>query len=470
MNLDIQKIKSVHFVGIKGVAMTALAIIADEMGIKVTGSDTAEEFPTDYTLSKYNITPQIGFLPQHILDSTELVIYTGAHSGAKNPEVIEATKRGIAVLSHGKALGMFMKSKRAISVAGSHGKTTTSALIASTLMFTGYDPSFAIGCGEILDLKTSAHFGSGEWFVAEADEYVTDPNLDKTPRFLWQHPEILLITNIDFDHPDVYENIAEIVDAFLSLIKQMPENGTVILNIDDPYSRAILSKIDRKIITYGTSSQADYQLTNMRFLTGETQFEIKKKGNNFGNFTIKIPGSHNCLNATGAAAVLDLMGVSVVDSVAGFENFIGTKRRFELKINKNDKLLFDDYAHHPAEITASITAAREWYPRRRIVAIFQPHTYSRTSILMEDFAKSLATADCVVICEIYASAREAPNSEVSGKILYENVKKVQKDAHYAPNKEAMLQYIQSNSFKNDLILVMGAGDIYTWLSDLEKVL
>lgn len=467
--MDITKVKHIHFVGIKGVAMTALAIIAKELDIEVSGSDTAEKFPTDETLKKFDIIAKIGFSGTNIPISTELVIYTGAHNGAKNPEVIEAVKRGIAVLSHGKALGLFMDMKRSIAVAGSHGKTTTSALIASVLMHVGYDPSFAIGCGEILDLHTPSHAGHGPWFVAEADEYVTDPQFDSTPRFLWQHPEILLITNIDFDHPDVYKDVSEIQDAFVRLTEQMPPQGIVVLNSDDSYSIAIIPKIKRKIITYGTNVQADYQIKKPITKNGASMFSIRKRGKEIGSFRLKIPGIHNCLNATGAVAVLELVGLLVSEIKSGFEKFRGTKRRFEMITEKNGKILIDDYAHHPQEIKATLEAARAWYPDRRIIAVFQPHTFSRTQAFLENFASSLAFADTAVITEIYGSARETAHAAVSGKALWEKIE-AQKHSYYASEKQAVLQYIEANSQPNDLIITLGAGDIYTWLPDIQKAL
>ncbi len=466
MKIDLKKVKSIHFVGIKGVAMTALAIVAKEMGKKVSGSDTDEEFPTSSTLNRFAIAPAIGFNPKHVPAGVDLVIYTGAHQGVSNPEVAAAIKKHLPILPHGKALGLFMQGKRQISVSGSHGKTTTSALVAGILTELNMDPSFAVGCGEITNLHTSGHYGNGEWFLAEADEYATDPVSDKTPRFLWQYPEILIITNIDFDHPDIYANLQEVQDAFITFGKNVTANGIIVLNADDPASTAIKDRIIAQIVTYGKSADSDFQFHSIKMREGNTKFSVTNRGTNLGAFELKIPGIHNVANATAAIAGLVSKGLSASEIRRVISKFAGTKRRFELVASKRGKLLYDDYAHHPAEITATIQAARAWFPHRRIVAIFQPHTYSRTKILLTDFARSLSLADEIVITKIYASAREQPDLHFSAEKLHRAIKTYSKNAFLASEKSDVLQYLGTHTSLNDLIIVMGAGDIYTWLPQM----
>ncbi len=468
--LNKAKYKAIHFVGIKGVGMTALAVLAKQMGITVTGSDVAEEFVTEATLKQFDIEYKNGFAGGNIPKQCDLVIYTGAHGGSKNSEVFEAKLRNIPVMPHGRALGMFMEGKRSISVSGSHGKTTTAAMIAFILTSAGLDPSFAVGCGEILNLHTPAREGNGEWFVAEADEYVTDPGVDPTPRFLWQKPEYLMITNIDYDHPDVYPNLKSIQDTFVVFSQKISENGTVILNLDDPASQGVMTQIARPIVTYGTAKDAEFRIDKVTFKQGQTHFEVYARKKKLGSFTLRIPGLHNVHNATAAIAMLTAVGLSVSQIKAGLNQFAGTKRRFEYIALYWDKLLFDDYAHHPAEISATLTAARKWYPKKRIIAIFQPHTYSRTQALQTEFASCFETADEVLITEIYASARETVIPGISGKSLWRAVTKHKKSAYYAPNKRDVLEYISTQTRSNDLIITMGAGDIFTWLPEITKAL
>lgn len=468
--VDINKIKSIHFIGIKGVAMTALAIVAKERGIDVTGSDTEEEFPTDKTLHRFHIPHQKGFATGHLPEKVDLVIYTGAHQGSQNIEVREASKRQVPLLPHGKALGLFMQGKRGISVAGSHGKTTTSAMLAHVLTKLGKDPSFAIGCGEILSLKTSGHAGAGELFVAEGDEYVTDPTNDKTPRFMWQKPELLVITNIDFDHPDVYPDLVAIQEAFVLFTDNVTSGGAVIINADDTNTTRLTSRIRKRMITYGNSPLAQFRYTDMTYTEGKTRFTVSYQSKYLGEFSLKVPGAHNVANTTAVIATLMNLGLDPEKIAKSLTTFSGTKRRFELVVDINGKLFYDDYAHHPAEIAATLKAVREWYPKRRIIAVFQPHTYSRTKALLDGFAGSFSDADTVLLTEIYASAREQPIPGVSGQTVFQAAQKHHTDVFFAPKREDVLQYLRENTRANDLILTMGAGDIFTWISEIREVL
>jgi UDP-N-acetylmuramate--alanine ligase len=461
--------RHIHFVGIKGVAMTALALVAKELGIEISGSDVAEIFPTDETLARFGIKYTIGFAGHNIPANTDLVVYTGAHQGMNNPEVFEAKLRGIPVMPHARALGMFMEDKQAISVAGSHGKTTTSALIASVLMGAKRDPSFAIGCGAITHLKTSGHAGKGSWFVAEADEYVTDPGLDSTPRFLFQHPKIIVVTNIDYDHPDVYPNLQTIQDAFIRFIEQSPQDCGVVLNADNPATVAIIPRLTRRILTYGITHKANYVAGGIRYEQGQTIFSLVGS-QPLGEFRLKIPGMHNVANAAGAVVALLQAGLTTTEISAGISSFVGTRRRFELYTERHGKLLYDDYAHHPVEIMATLAAAKTWYPTHKLTVIFQPHTYSRTQALLEQFAQSFVSADAVLLKDIYASAREQSIVGFSGQTLWERTKKVHKDVYYVPSKLDMLEYIKQNVGPNELLITMGAGDIFTLLPDIAREL
>lgn len=463
-------IKSIHFVGIKGVAMTALAILAKERGILVSGSDTEEVFPTDEILARFEIKIQKGFDASHLPNHCDLVIYTGAHRGDKNAEVLSAVSRGITILPHGKALGRCMEGKRAITVIGSHGKTTTSAMIAHMLVKLGKDPSYAVGCGEILSLGQSGHFGMGEFFIAEGDEYVTDPNSDPTPRFLWQKPEILVINNIDFDHPDVYKNLDEVKNAFVELADQVKDKGYVLVNTDDVPAESIIERIKRRIRTFGNGAHPQYNFDFVSIENGVSKFYLYHKNKFLHEFTLSVPGRHNIQNAVGAISALLTLGFAPHDLAGALTSFQGTTRRFQLIASQNKKLLYDDYAHHPAEITATLGAAKEWFPDKRLVVVFQPHTYSRTSALMNEFAHSLSSADQVVITDIYSSAREKPIGGVTGEVLYEKTKALNPRANFKSKKDDVLQYLKDFARPDDLILTLGAGDIYNWLPEMKEIL
>lgn len=420
----IQQSKRIYFVGIKGVAMAALAIWAKEAGKIVAGSDVEEEFPTDEELRKAEIEIHEGFDIIHLVTfSPDLIIYTGAHGGRDNPQVVNAMKHGIPSLPHGQGLGLAMEGKRKISVAGSHGKTTTSAMIATILTEAGLDPSYTIGCGSIRGLGAAGHAGKGDWFVAEADEYVTDPGHDRTPRFLWQNPEVLVVTNIDYDHPDVYPDLSRVQQAFVRLQKQ---SKFTLVSSDDEAS-SVLRRANN-VATFNLSEQ----LNELR---------------------LQVPGRHNMLNAAAAAAVCGRIGIAWEVVKRGLERFGGTKRRFEKLGELRGALIYDDYAHHPKEIEATIAAFRDKYPKKRLIVIFQPHTYSRTKALLVDFVRVLGMADIAIVTDIYASAREAQKDEGLAKQL----------GHlYVPTRKNVVEWVQKELREGDVIVFMGAGDIYQW--------
>ncbi len=422
--IKLDQAKRIYFVGIKGVAMAALAIWAKEAGKIVAGSDVTEEFPTDEELKKAGIDVHEGFEDVHLaVFQPDLIIYTGAHGGWDNLQVQEAIKRGIPVVPHGKALGTVMEGKRQIAVAGSHGKTTTSAMIATILTEADLDPSYAIGCGSIRGLGAAGHAGKGDWFVAEADEYVTDPGHDATPRFLWLKPDVLVVTNIDYDHPDVYPDLFSVQQAFAKLQKQ---SKFTIVSADDPASSILAN--GENVVTFGLSEKLN---------------ELK----------LQIPGRHNMLNAAAAIAVCERIGIAWKIVKRGLAHFGGTKRRFEKLGEVRGAFIYDDYAHHPKEIEATIAAFRDRYPKKRLIVVFQPHTYSRTKALLTDFTRALGRADIALVTDIYASARETQREEGLAQRL---------GGVYAPTRNDVSEWLEKELNENDVIVFMGAGDIYQW--------
>jgi UDP-N-acetylmuramate--alanine ligase len=467
---NLSSFHSIHFVGMKGIAMTALAVWAKEQGITVTGSDISEEFPSDKILFSVGISVLNGFTASHITQNRpDAVIYTGAHNGRDNIEVKTALSLHIPCFAHGEALGIAMAGKKQISVAGSHGKTTTSAMIATILTSAGSDPSYAVGCGEIQGLGLPGHFGKGDYFVAEADEYVTDPAHDKTPRFLWQSPDILVVTNVDYDHPDAYASIRQVQEAFLALMAKQKGSKISILNRDDPESAPLLeNKASNTIITYGLSQSAMYYPASISYRPGRTDFELMHEGKSSGVFRLCVPGEHNVLNAVAAIICCRQTGASLTRIQKGLAEFCGAKRRFEKLGVVSGVSFYDDYAHHPKEISATLGAVRSWYPNDRLIVVFQPHTYSRTHKFLADFGNAFRTADIVICTDIYASARENDTLGMSGRLFTREVQKHQDHVYYAEGVIDIRSLLRSVTAKGDRVVFMGAGNIFSWGKEIYK--
>lgn len=463
--------KSIHFVGIKGVGMAPLAIIAKEAGFKVSGCDINEEFITDEALSKANITPLVGFSISHV-ETSDLVITTGAHGGFDNPEVSQAKKKGITVWTQGQALGEFMKGTiferefETVAVAGSHGKTTTTAMIATILKANRIDSSFLIGTGNVPYLETDGHFGKGRFFVAEADEYATEPTYDKTPKFLWLHPNILVITNIELDHPDLFADIEQLSLAFLTFAKNAKDK--IVACMDDEEVKKIRSKISGSVITYGFSKEADFVIEKVSMGKEGMFFWVSNKNTNLGEFILNVTGEHNALNALAATVACLELGISIENIKKGLAQFNGTKRRSEfVKQLHSGAMLFDDYAHHPTEIKKTLLAFQKTYPDKKILCIFQPHTYSRTKKLFEQFTNSFNQASEIILVDIYSSLREKPDSSVSSLLLKERISAKGQKVGYFSNLPDMVEYVADKKYDDKwIILTMGAGDIYKIANNL----
>lgn len=457
------KYTHIHFVGIKGVGVAPLAIIAKEAGIIVTGCDTNESFITDQPLSHAGITPLVGFDPSH-LENIDLVITTGAHGGKNNPEIVAAIAKGIPTWMQGEAVGEYMKgelferSLKGISVAGCHGKTTTTAMIATIFKHARLDPSYLIGTGDIPSLGGSGHFGKGEYFIAEADEYATDPQTDKTAKFLWQHPNMLVITNIEYDHPDLYASFEQVKDAYKAFTKNIVMNGILFTNGDFEDCRKIFENHQGQKYSFGFNSNNDYVLK----ISEQRKFLLTYHGELFGEFSLEVPGEHNILNATAAIAVAHQAGLSAAQIAEGVKAFTGTKRRYEyMGALPSGAVLFDDYAHHPTEINATLKSLKAQFPEKKIVAIFQPHTYSRTKKLFDQFLCSFEAADEIILMDIYASKREATDLTVSSSLLARGIEEQGKTVTLLATINDVVQYVNHKKDTRDSVIVtMGAGDIY----------
>jgi UDP-N-acetylmuramate--alanine ligase len=467
--------KHIHFVGIKGVGMTALAVLIKEAGIQVTGSDIGEQFITDMTLHSAGITPLVGFESIHV-NEADLVITTGAHGGFDNPEVVSAKEKGIRVISLAEAIGMVMNGEllgrklQGISVAGTHGKTTTSALIATIMKHNDFDPSYFIGTSYIPALGNSGHYGSGDFFVVESDEYATEPIHDKRPKFLWQHPHIAVFTNIELDHPDIYPDVDSVRSVFLEFANQIESGGVLIADGDDPEIQKLLQDYSGRLITYGFDESNDFIVSNQHVVGGTTVFDASIFGTPLGAVTIHIHGDHNILNAA-AAIVAGLESSIPMDKIkAALLKFTGTVRRLEYKgALASGAILYDDYAHHPTEVNKTLAAVRGMYPDKQIICVFQPHTYSRTKALFDDFTRCFSTADEVVILDIYSSAREEKDLSISSELLVNELKKTHNNAIFLPTLSDVVKYLNNRQIGGDTVIItMGAGNIYRIEELLDK--
>lgn len=452
--------KNIHFVGIKGVGMTALAIYCKERGYQVNGSDINEEFHTDKVLRKYAIPVYNKFSKENIKKDIDLVIYSGAYDVKQNVEVVEAKNKKIPVISHGEALGKFMSKQKGISIAGTHGKTTSSAILATIFMQAGLDPSYVIGCAEIATLPSPGHFGKGTYFIAEADEYQTAVNVNKKSRFLWQNPSAALITNIEYDHPDVFKDIGQVKEAFLKFMKKIPQNGYLAYNGDDPSLIELVSRVSCKLISFGEGANNQYRLNSINFREGKTNIQIRLRDENV-LLELNIPGRHNAINVCGVYALAKTLGLKTEKIIKAVKTFKGSKRRFEKIATKKGVLYYDDYAHHPTEIDNTLISIKNWFPKKKIIVIFQPHTYSRTKSLLNEFVSALKQADIIIITKIFASQREkSTNFNISGKILADKISQIHPQVYFANTFNQVVKYLKELAKKGNIVITMGAGDIY----------
>ena len=473
--MNIFKAKKIHLTGIKGVAMTSLAQILLDMGKQVTGSDVPEDFVTKDILSKLDI--KISPLPIDSIDHVstncqlqptnyDLLIYTAAHGGPQNPQILQAIERGIPTLSQAEALAEIFNQKKGIAVCGVGGKSTVSAMIVWILHKLGKNPSFSVGVGNIPGIGKTGHWDKkSEYFVAEADEYVTDPGAKEvTPRFSFLKPWLTVCTNIEFDHPDVYQNFDQTVKVFNHFFSQIKPNGHLIANIES--QGEIKSSDHFQLSFFGPTDKSNYHY--------EYDLINSKDGHTFGSLKInsqiyeiklQIPGVYNVANAVAAVAACEKLGISVSESLEALKTFNSTQRRFEFKNEKNGVKFYDDYAHHPSEIKAAVQALIDWFPQKKKFIAFQPHTFSRTKILLNEFVEVFGElaekVDGIFLLDIFASARESEDLEISSDLLTQKIKKL-KPKSLVENVQNIknLKAIFENLPPNSVALTLGAGDIY----------
>lgn len=446
--IDFQHPVHVHFIGIGGISMSGLAAILLDRGFPVSGSDRSES-PLTKWLEASGATLFYGQRASNITAETDLVVYTAAIH-PDNPEYAAAVSAGIPMLTRAELLGQLMTNYQTpIAVAGTHGKTTTTSMISHVLLADDCDPTISVG-GILPAIHGNIRVGSSELFLTEACEY--------TNSFLDFFPKISIILNIDADHLDFFKDIDDIRCSFRKFAQKLPADGTLIINSAIPNVEEITRGLPCRIVYYGLGALSSYRAENItynEFACGS--FDLVKNGQNAGRYELMVPGSHNVDNALATLALGDVLQIPADVLRRGLREFTGTDRRFQYKGKIGGVTVIDDYAHHPTEIEATLTAARR-YPHETIWCVFQPHTYTRTKALMDDFAKALSLADKVVLADIYA-ARETDTLGISSRTLQELIVQNGTEAHYFPSFDEIETFLLEKCVHGDLLITMGAGDI-----------
>lgn len=471
--LDLDRFHNFYLIGIKGVAMTALAQILCDAGKTVAGCDVAEDFVTAHMLAQTNCAITTGFEHQ-LPTATECVIYTAAHQGQANPMVQKAVKHNIPTASHAEALAFFLNQKKGIAVCGVGGKSTTSAMIAWILAHADKKPGYAVGVGKISGLnRTGVWSEQSPWFVAEADEYAIDPAAPKKnepviPRFGFMKPQITVCTNLQFDHPDVYRDFEHTKKTFAQFFLEIKERGELIINHDNLELVALVESLqpflnqhEVKIWSFGEHASASIQLLKYQAEAGLTTSNFKYKNKTY-QLKLAIPGKFNVYNALAALLASNLAGVPIEEGITALAEFHSTMRRFEYIGEKQGVRYYDDYAHHPQEVAAVIQAIHEWYPNQRVVIAFQSHTFSRTKQLFNEFVTAFSQAKEVVMIDIFPSAREAFDPTVTSDQLCSAITTAYPECH-AQNHytlKELAQHLRSSLQPGDVCVTVGAGDIY----------
>lgn len=448
--IDLGEIENIYMIGIKGSGMIAFVEIFHALGKSVYGSDVEEEFFTDATLKKLGIEYAEGFSRKNIAKhkNIDLVVRSTAYNQDNNVEVGYADKNYLPILSYPEMIALFSQSKKTIAVCGTHGKTTTSAMITLALKECGADPTAIIG-SKVKQLDSNVAIGESDILVLEADEYQ-----NKLANY---SPWGVVLLNVDFDHPDYFASIKEYKEVFIDFVKKIPQEGFLIVCGDDSNAIDVSKNAKCKVIVYGTFEKEDQiQKIAKKFDEGGVDsFEFSLLP---ADFRLKVPGKHNLMNATAALAVCTQLDLKEKNAKKALNNYEGISRRFEKIGKRNDAIIIDDYAHHPTEIKATLAAAKERYPEKNLICVFHPHTFTRTKALFCEFAKSFKDADEVIILDIYGSARENQGGVSSSELVSEAMKYHQNVKHIA-TIERVYEELKNKINKKDIILTIGAGDI-----------
>ena len=447
--IDLKNHKNIHCIGIGGIGVSALAKILASRGYNVSGSDMKASEMTEQ-LEELGIKVYIGHKAENV-ENADLVVYSAAIA-PENPEIKRTMELGIQLCSRAELLGTLMNEfETSIAVSGTHGKTTTTSMVSLILENAKLKPTIFVG-GNLAEIGGNVKVDDGKFFVAEACEY--------RDSFLQLRPKIEIILNIDSDHLDYFKDIEHIVDSFDKFVSFVPDDGAIIAYDANPFVNEVI-KGHSNAVTYGYNKNSVYYITDVAFSDGMPSFHVNYNGEDFGKIQLDIPGEHNILNATAAFACCHMLGVDPAVIRATLEKFTGTQRRFDVKgVFGNGFKLVDDYAHHPAEIKATLSAADN-LPHEKLWCLFQPHTYTRTLALFDEFAEAFTKADVLILADIYA-AREKNIYEISSEKLKNEIKRVHpdKEVMFISDFDEMADYVLKNAGKGDLVITMGAGDIY----------
>lgn len=448
--------------------MTALALAYQDAGWEVQGSDTKDFQITDEPLKNRGIKVFEKFTPRNIWELKKMVwkpaidklIYTGAHHGSQNVEVKWAASRGIPVMNYARALGEFFTGKKQICVCGVGGKTTTTAMIATILNEADQDPSWIVGTSSVSSLPASGHFGKGDWAVIESDEYAADPESDKTPKFMYMNPQIIVCTNIWHDHPDVYKTEQDTVQAYLSFFSKLPKDGLLLIS----------SQVNGKFRPAEQDPAPQDKLIKCRKVCKTRVFDDNAALKQMVEEKIAVPGEYNVRNAMAAVMTAEYIGIPRNKALEALKKYTGSKRRFEFIGESGGILIYDDYAHHPHEIESLLSAARQKFPDKKIKFVFQPHTFSRTKALFDQFVNSLKDVDEVILDPIFASAREAADAEINSEMLAKKINEKGGNAVFVPVRQKLIEYLVGTSKSGEVIFTVGAGDLYEIHSKIKQEL
>jgi UDP-N-acetylmuramate--alanine ligase len=442
------KIKRIHFVGIGGIGMSGIAEVLLNIGYEISGSDIGQS-STVKRLKDLGATITIGHSAENVEGAG--VVVTSSAIKSDNPEVLRAKEINIPVIPRAEMLAELMRLRYGIAVAGSHGKTTTTSMTAAVLSYGKLDPTIVVG-GKVKTMGTNARLGSGDFMVVEADE--------SDGSFLKLSPVISVLTNIDEEHMDYYKNMDELENTFMAFLDKIPFYGLSVLCIDCPRIKELSNNFKKRFITYGFDKEAELRAQDVKISGFETKFDVYLNGADLGSVTLHVPGRHNAQNALAAIAIGMELGMSFEDTSKGLSEFRGIDRRLQIKGKQRGITVIDDYAHHPSEIEVTLSAIKESHDGR-VVVIFQPHRYSRTKLLFNEFARVLVDTDMLYIMDIYA-ASEDPIEGVSSELLCQSViDKGGKNVRYL-NGEDMLSTVLDDLKQNDIVLTLGAGNIWAF--------
>ncbi len=443
-----RRTRMVHFVGIGGIGMSGIAEVLLTIGFGVRGTDLKSS-ETTQRLQSLGADVRIGHASENVAGVDVVVVSSAVRFD--NPELLEARRLKIPVIRRAEMLAELMRLKFGVAIAGTHGKTTTTSLVAAVLSQGGLDPTVVVG-GKVNKLGAPAKLGQGPYLVAEADE--------SDGSFLHLSPTIAVVTNIDPEHLDHYTGgMAEIRQAFADFVNRIPFYGLGVLCVDHPEVQALLPKVERRVVTYGLSPQAEFQARNLRFEGPQTTFELVKRGVGVGDFSLRMLGQHNVQNALAALAVAEELGVTDSVAMTALAEFDGVERRFSVRGVVNDIMVVDDYGHHPAEIRATLSGARAAYPKRRIVVVFQPHRYTRTRDLLLDFTTSFHEAELLRVLPIYSAGEPAIEGVSSDRLVDEISARGHRQAALVPSLDGAVRQLVGELRAGDLVLCFGAGDI-----------